>query len=113
VHGGVRYLAQGNISLVREALHERGLLARNAPHLVQPLGFVVPAYQMFDQPFYGIGLKVYDMLAGGLNLSGSRWLSHRETLEAAPTWPSTGGRRCAAATCISTASSMTRGWRWR
>ncbi|HBD33961.1 MAG TPA: FAD-dependent oxidoreductase, partial [Cupriavidus sp.] len=50
-----------------------------------PLGFVVPAYQMFDQPFYGIGLKLYDMLAGGLNLSGSRWLSHRETLEAAPT----------------------------
>ncbi|MGO4277322.1 glycerol-3-phosphate dehydrogenase [Cupriavidus sp. OV038] len=85
VHGGVRYLAQGNISLVREALHERGLLARNAPHLVWPLGFVVPAYQMFDQPFYGIGLKVYDMLAGSLNLSGSRWLNHRETLEAAPT----------------------------
>ena len=85
VHGGVRYLAQGNISLVREALHERGLLARNAPHVVWPLGFVVPAYQMFDQPFYGIGLKVYDMLAGGLNLSGSRWLSHRETLAAVPT----------------------------
>jgi glycerol-3-phosphate dehydrogenase len=75
VHGGVRYLAQGNISLVREALHERGLLARNAPHVVWPLGFVVPAYQMLDQPFYGIGLKVYDM----------RWLNHRETLEAAPT----------------------------
>ncbi|MDF3887104.1 MULTISPECIES: glycerol-3-phosphate dehydrogenase/oxidase [Cupriavidus] len=85
VHGGVRYLAQGNISLVREALHERGLLARNAPHLVWPLGFVVPAYQLFDQPFYGIGLKLYDMLAGGLNLSGSRWLNHRETLAAAPT----------------------------
>ncbi|AZG14024.1 glycerol-3-phosphate dehydrogenase/oxidase [Cupriavidus pauculus] len=85
VHGGVRYLAQGNISLVREALHERGLLARNAPHVVWPLGFVVPAYQMFDQPFYGIGLKVYDMLAGGQNLSGSRWLNHRETLEAVPT----------------------------
>jgi glycerol-3-phosphate dehydrogenase len=71
VHGGVRYLAQGNISLVREALHERGLLARNAPHVVWPLGFVVPAYQMFDQPFYGIGLKLYDMLAGGLNLSAA------------------------------------------
>lgn len=85
VHGGVRYLAQGNIGLVREALHERGLLARNAPHLVWPLGFVVPAYQLFDQPFYGIGLKVYDMLAGGLNLAGSRWLSHGETLAAAPT----------------------------
>lgn len=85
VHGGVRYLAQGNISLVREALHERGLLARNAPHLVWPLGFVVPAYQLFDQPFYGIGLKLYDMLAGSLNLDGSRWLSHREVLAAAPT----------------------------
>lgn len=85
VHGGVRYLAQGNIGLVREALHERGLLARNAPHVVWPLGFVVPAYQMFDQPFYGIGLKVYDMLVGSLNLSGSRWLNHRETLQAAPT----------------------------
>lgn len=85
VHGGVRYLAQGNIGLVREALHERGLLARNAPHLVWPLGFVVPAYQMFDQPFYGIGLKVYDLLAGGLNLAGSRWLNHAETLAAVPT----------------------------
>ncbi len=71
VHGGVRYLAQGNISLVREALHERGLLARNAPHLVWPLGFVVPAYQLFDQPFYGIGLKLYDMLAGSLNLDAA------------------------------------------
>ncbi|MCJ9711093.1 FAD-dependent oxidoreductase, partial [Bordetella hinzii] len=55
VHGGVRYLAQGNISLVREALHERGLLNRNAPHLAWPLGFVVPAYSLLDQPFYGVG----------------------------------------------------------
>ncbi len=85
VHGGVRYLAQGNIGLVREALHERGLLTRNAPHLVWPLGFVVPAYQVFDQPFYGIGLKVYDLLAGARSLAGSRWLSHREALAAVPT----------------------------
>ncbi|MBY4896292.1 glycerol-3-phosphate dehydrogenase/oxidase [Cupriavidus sp. AU9028] len=85
VHGGVRYLAQGNIGLVREALHERGLLANNAPHLVRPLGFVVPAYQLLDQPFYGIGLKVYDMLAGRLNLASSRWLNHRETLTEVPT----------------------------
>jgi glycerol-3-phosphate dehydrogenase len=93
VHGGVRYLAQGNISLVREALHERGLLSRNAPHLVWPLGFVVPAYGMFDQPFYGVGLKMYDMLAGKLNLSPSRWLSKRETLaEASTVAPSVGGR---------------------
>lgn len=85
VHGGVRYLAQGNLSLVREALHERGLLHRNAPHLVWPLGFVVPAYRLLDQPFYGIGLKLYDMLAGTLNLAPSRWLSRRETLADAPT----------------------------
>ncbi|WP_459614483.1 glycerol-3-phosphate dehydrogenase/oxidase [Bordetella sp. 2513F-2] len=81
VHGGVRYLAQGNISLVREALHERGLLHHNAPHLVWPLGFVVPAYGLLDQPFYGVGLKLYDMLAGRLNLAPSRWLSRSQTLE--------------------------------
>ncbi|HYG43737.1 MAG TPA: glycerol-3-phosphate dehydrogenase/oxidase [Bordetella sp.] len=93
VHGGVRYLAQGNIGLVREALHERGLLNRNAPHLVWPLGFVVPAYGLFDQPFYGVGLKMYDMLAGKLNLSPSRWLSRAETLaQAATVAPSVGGR---------------------
>ncbi|KDD16903.1 glycerol-3-phosphate dehydrogenase/oxidase [Bordetella bronchiseptica] len=85
VHGGVRYLAQGNISLVREALHERGLLNRNAPHLVWPLGFVVPAYSLLDQPFYGVGLKMYDMLAGKLNLAPSRWLSRGETLRHAAT----------------------------
>ena len=93
VHGGVRYLAQGNISLVREALHERGLLNRNAPHLVWPLGFVVPAYGLLDQPFYGVGLKMYDMLAGKLNLSPSRWLSRAETLaQAATVAPSVNGR---------------------
>ena len=70
---------------MREALHERGLLNRNAPHLVWPLGFVVPAYNLLDQPFYGIGLKMYDMLAGKLNLSPSRWLSRRDTLANAPT----------------------------
>ena len=85
VHGGVRYLAQGNISLVREALHERGVLSRNAPHVVWPLGFVVPAYNFLDQPFYGIGLKMYDMLAGRLNLQPSRMLSPREMLADAPT----------------------------
>src|SRR5216684_2391922 len=64
VHGGVRYLQQGNVSLVLEALHERGLLLQNAPHLVHDLGFVVPNYQWWETPFYGIGLKVYDLLAG-------------------------------------------------
>lgn len=94
VHGGVRYLAQGNISLVREALHERGLLNQNAPHLAWPLGFVVPAYSLLDQPFYGAGLKMYDMLAGKLNLSPSRWLSRNETLEHAGTLtPVVQGRR--------------------
>jgi glycerol-3-phosphate dehydrogenase len=93
VHGGVRYLAQGNISLVREALRERGLLHRNAPHLAWPLGFVVPAYRLVDQPFYGIGLKLYDLLAGRLNLKPSRWLSRDQALAHAPTLaPQQGGR---------------------
>lgn len=94
VHGGVRYLAQGNITLVREALHERGLLNRNAPHVVWPLGFVVPAYNVLDQSFYGIGLKMYDMLAGHLNLAPSKLLSRAETLANAPTLAQeVGGRR--------------------
>ena len=83
VHGGVRYLAQGNVSLVREALHERGLLNRNAPHLVWPLGWCRPT-TCWTSPS-GIGLKMYDMLAGKLNLSPSRWLSRRDTLANAPT----------------------------
>ncbi|WP_419689951.1 glycerol-3-phosphate dehydrogenase/oxidase [Burkholderia theae] len=85
VHGGVRYLAQGNISLVREALRERGLLARNASHVVGRLGFVVPAYRHLDKPFYGVGLKVYDWLAGSLNLSRSHGLSADETRSLLPT----------------------------
>src|SRR6201995_5247323 len=58
VHGGVRYLRQGNISLVREALSERGLLAQNAPHLVHPLAFVIPLYRWWEGPFYGLGMKI-------------------------------------------------------
>lgn len=85
VHGGVRYLQQGNISLVLEALRERGLLAQNAPHLVHHLAFVVPNYDWWEGPFYGIGLKVYDMLAGKLGLGPSKWLSREETLEYIPT----------------------------
>ena len=85
VHGGVRYLQQGNVSLVLEALRERGLLIRNAPHLVRNLGFVVPNYDWWEGPFYGIGLKVYDMLAGKLGLGPSRWLDRDETLEQLPT----------------------------
>lgn len=85
VHGGVRYLQQGNVSLVTEALHERGLLFKNAPHLVHNLPFVVPNYDWWEGPFYGIGLKVYDVLAGNLGLGPSRHLSVKETLEHIPT----------------------------
>ncbi len=84
VHGGVRYLAQGNISLVREALHERSTLLRNAPHLAQPLPFVMPAYQWWEVPFYGAGLKAYDLLAGKAGLGPTEFLSRRETLKLLP-----------------------------
>jgi len=85
VHGGVRYLRQGNIPLVREALHERGLLYANAPHLVRDMRFVIPAYAFWETPFYGIGMKAYDLLAGKLNLAPSRMLGRRETIERLPT----------------------------
>jgi glycerol-3-phosphate dehydrogenase len=85
IHGGVRYLAQGNIPLVREALHERGVLFRNAPHLVHRRDFVVPAYRWRDLPFYGIGLKVYDLLAGRSNLGASRWVGPAAVVERIPT----------------------------
>src|ERR1700686_1098107 len=81
VHGGVRYLEQGNLSLVMEALKERGLLLRNAPHLVRNLGFVVPRYDWWEAPFYGIGLKIYDLLAGKYGFGASQILSLEETLE--------------------------------
>src|SRR5438105_2825886 len=85
VHGGVRYLEQGNISLVMEALRERGLLLRNAPHLVHDRAFVVPNYDWWEAPFYGIGLKVYNLLAGKYGFGTSRILSREETLERLPT----------------------------
>src|SRR5918911_958068 len=75
VHGGVRYLAQGNIGLVREALYERGLLLRNAPHVVHDLAFVVPAYRWWEKSFYGLGMTAYDLLAGSLGLGRSKILS--------------------------------------
>jgi glycerol-3-phosphate dehydrogenase len=84
VHGGVRYLEQLNFSLVMEALRERGLLYENAPHLVRNLGFVVPRYKWWEGPFYGVGLKLYDALAGRQNLAASRGLSHDETVQAIP-----------------------------
>ena len=78
VHGGVRYLEQGNISLVMGALRERGILRRNAPHLVHDVPFVVPNYSWWETPFYGIGLKVYDLLAGQYGFGKSRILSRSE-----------------------------------
>lgn len=82
VHGGVRYLAQGNLSLVREALHERTALMHNAPHLAQALSFVVPGYARWEAPFYGLGLKAYDALAGAQSLGATRWLSAAQTVQA-------------------------------
>ena len=84
VHGGVRYLAQGNISLVREALHERSTLLANAPHLAQPLAFVMPSYKFWEAPFYGVGLKMYDALAGKAGLGDTEFLNRSETLALLP-----------------------------
>lgn len=85
VHGGVRYLEQGNISLVMEALRERGMLRQNAPHLVNEIAFVVPRYDWWEAPFYGLGLKVYDLLAGKYGFGHSQLLSREETLRRLPT----------------------------
>lgn len=85
VHGGVRYLAQGNLRLVREALRERGILKRNAPHLVRESAFVIPCYKFWEIPFYGTGLKIYNFLSGKYGFQKSRVLSRNETLEKLPT----------------------------
>lgn len=85
VHGGVRYLQQGNIKLVREALYERGLLRANAPHMVQDEVFIIPCYSRFSLWFYFFGLKMYDLLAGRLSFGDSRRLSRPETLRRLPT----------------------------
>lgn len=84
VHGGVRYLAQGNIALVREALRERTTLLNNAPHLAQPLAFVMPSYHWWETPFYGAGLTAYDLLAGKAALGPTRFLGRSRTLELLP-----------------------------
>jgi glycerol-3-phosphate dehydrogenase len=81
----VRYLAQGSIGLVREALRERGILLTSAPHLVHARDFVVPAYRWLDLPYYGIGLKLYDQLAGQFSLRKSRWLNRAEVIGRVPT----------------------------
>ena len=90
VHGGVRYLAQGNVSLVREALHERTLLLANAPHLAQPLSFVMPSYHWWEIPFYGAGLKMYDLLAGRAGLGRTELLTRAQTLALLPAVQSRG-----------------------
>src|SRR5580765_2139510 len=84
VHGGVRYLEQGNIALVMEALRERGLLRRNAPHLVHDLVFVVPRYKWWEGVFYGMGLKAYNVLSGKYRFGPSQILSRADALERLP-----------------------------
>src|SRR5688572_29412300 len=84
VHGGVRYLAQGDIQLVREASVERGLLRRNAPHLVKNQTFIIPVYNYWDRLKYTIGLKLYDWISGKLTLGSSRFISRKKTMEALP-----------------------------
>lgn len=92
VHGGVRYLQNGDISLVIEALRERGIMRKNAPHLVRDLSFVIPSYDWWSSPFYGIGLKVYDMMAGKLGLGPSTILNREETLKYLPNFKKEGLR---------------------
>jgi glycerol-3-phosphate dehydrogenase len=84
VHGGVRYLEQMNLTLVLDALRERGHMLRNAPHLVHDLSFVVPAYSYFSLPYYGMGLKVYERMSGKLSFGPSELLSRTTTLEKLP-----------------------------
>jgi len=85
VHGGVRYLKQGHIPLVFEALRERSRLRRNAPHLVRDLPFVIPSYRWWETPYYGLGLSIYDLLAGGGNFGHARMISQRDAIRRVPT----------------------------
>jgi glycerol-3-phosphate dehydrogenase len=84
VHGGVRYLAQGNIRLVREATIERGLLRRNAPHLVKNQTFIIPVYSYLNMLKYAAGLKLYDWIAGRLSLGSSVFISRNKTMQSIP-----------------------------
>src|SRR5690606_16432545 len=90
VHGGVRYLAQGNLSLVRSALIERGRMCANAPHLVHSRSFVIPTYARGHRLYYGVGLGLYDRLAGRWSFGRSRRLSPAETVQHLPTIRTTG-----------------------
>ncbi len=84
VHGGVRYLAQGNIKLVKEALRERAYLLRNAPGVTSILPFVIPVYNLRGKWFYGMGLQLYDLLAGKLSVGKTKWLNKQQTLQYLP-----------------------------
>ena len=81
VHGGVRYLAQGNIDLVKEALYERGLMLKNASHLVSNQSFIIPNYKWWDNIFYTVGLKMYDFLSGKLSFGKSTSISKKEAIQ--------------------------------
>src|SRR5580658_2620499 len=84
VHGGVRYLANGQLHLVREALRERATMLRAAPHLVRPLAFVLPVYRRWELPYYGAGLLVYDKLSGKATMGPTRVLGAKATAEQVP-----------------------------
>ena len=84
MHGGVRYMAQGDLLLVMEALHERGLMLKNAPHLTFNQEFVIPVYTVWDAIMYTVGLKFYDLLAGRLSMGKSYFINRRKTLSRLP-----------------------------
>lgn len=90
IHGGVRYLQQGDIPMVRDSLRERGHLLRNAPHLVHPLPFVIPAYRWYEPYYYTFGMKMYDLLAGKLGIDPSLLLSKESVIEKFPNLKNTG-----------------------
>lgn len=83
-HGGVRYLAQGDIPLVKSALKERYININNAPHIAKETSFIIPCYNYLKIPFYYTGLKLYDLLAGSLNLTSSKYLSKNEIINKVP-----------------------------
>ncbi|WP_419868973.1 glycerol-3-phosphate dehydrogenase/oxidase [Chryseobacterium sp. CT-SW4] len=85
VHGGVRYLAQGDVGLVKEALKERGLLAKNAAHIVKNQSFIIPNYTWWGGIYYKIGLSIYDFLAGKLSLGKTQYINKAKTIEKLPT----------------------------
>jgi glycerol-3-phosphate dehydrogenase len=85
VHGGVRYLAQGNFKLVLEALKERGLLLKNAPHVTSSSSFIIPTFHFRDKLFYGLGLKLYDIMSGSLALGNTQIISREEMIQRIPT----------------------------